>query len=188
MGIQLVDIGANGGKIWQDQSYPWKVYGGMGQGIRSWVLRPGLPADDTTLVPTEFIVTQVGTSPLTVGEAAGYPLLLTTGATEYDGANIQLRGETMTFAAAKQAFLRGKIKLSEATQIDFLFGLCELKTDLMKTSAAHGVLATNVEGVFFVKVDGGTSILLKSYKDGTEAASVAVGTMSISGLSPSVSR
>jgi hypothetical protein len=47
----------------------------------------------------------------------------------------------------------------------------------LKTSVAHGVLATNVEGVFFFKVDGATDILLKSYKDGAETASVSVGTM-----------
>lgn len=180
MGVIAQQIG--GGLVWQDQNKPWKVYGGVGEGVRSWALRPGLPADDTTNSPTELIATQVGTSPTTVGVVHGYPLLITTGGTEYNGSNLQLRGETMKFVANKQAFLRGKIKLSEATESDFLFGLCELKTDLLKTSTAHGITATLVEGVFFFKADGGTSILVKAYKDGAETASIAVGTMTTSDI------
>jgi len=186
MSVEFNSKGSNGAKIWQDSVYPWRVYGAMGEGARAWALRPGLPCDDTTGDPTEFVVTVVeagtGDSLLTVGEVHGYPLLLTTAADEYDGLNVQLRGETMKFASAKEAFIRGKFKLSEATHIDFLFGLCELKTDLMKTSAAHGVLATNVEGVFFVKVDGGTTIYVKAYKDGTETTSVSAGTMTTSDI------
>lgn len=177
MSVEIGPIGANGAKIWRDNQYPWKVYGAVGDGIREWHLRAGLPADDTTAVPTEFVVTQTGTSPLTVGQVSGYPLLLTTGATEYNGANVQLRGEYCKLAAGDESFLRGKIKLSEATNIDFLFGLCELKTDILATDTAHGIAAANVEGAFFVKLDGGTAILFKTYKNGVEASSVSVGTL-----------
>lgn len=183
MGVTLNPIGANGAKIWQDDVYPWKVYGAIGQNVRAWALKPGLPCDDTTLVPTEFVNTVTGTSPVTAGVAQGYPLLLTTGGTEYNGINLQLRGAQAVCAAGKQAFVRAKVKLNEATQSDFLFGLCELKTDLMKVSAAHGVLATAVEGIFFVKVDGSTAIQVKSYKAGTENVSVAAaGTMGVADI------
>lgn len=182
MGVIMRPRGSNGAMVFEDDQNPQKVYGAIGEGARYWGLRAGIPADDTTNSPTEWIATQVGTSPTTVGEAAGYPLLLTTGATEYNGQNLQLRGETMKFVASKYAVLRGKLKLSDATQSDFLFGLCELKTDLLKTSVAHGITATLVEGVFFYKVDGATALYLKAYKDGTETTSVAVGTMSTSDI------
>jgi hypothetical protein len=165
----------NGALVFTDADKSWRLFDAIGDLVRKYVLTAGIPCDDTTLIPTEFVVTQTGTSPLTAGEVIGYPLLATTGATEYNGLNAQLKGETAKLVAGKTAFLRGKIKLSEATNLDFLFGLCELKTDLMKTSAAHGVLATNVEGVFFVKVAGATTLFLKVYKDGTEVFTLAVG-------------
>jgi hypothetical protein len=179
MGIGIISRGTKGAKVFQDDQKPWKVYGGFGEGLREFHLSPGLPADDTTNTPTNFICTAVGTSPVTVGVADGFPLLVTTGGTEYDGQNIQLRGATAKLSSSTEVFVRAKLKASEATDSDLLFGLCILKTDLMKTSAAHGVLATGVEGVFFVKVDGGTSIYAKSYKAGTEASSVLVGTLGV---------
>jgi hypothetical protein len=173
----VIQVARGNGLVFEDQAKPWKTFGGAGDGVRVFALGPGLPSDDTTNSPTNFINTQVGTSPATVGAATKYPLLITTGATEYNGSNLQLRGALMKFVSTQYAVLRAKIKLSVADQSDFLFGLCILKTDLLKTSVAHGVLATNVEGVFFFKVDGATDILLKSYKDGAETASVSVGTM-----------
>jgi hypothetical protein len=175
MGIELVSIGTKGAKIWRDQANPWKIFGAIGEGARSWALRAGLPCDDTTLVPTELISTVTGTSPLTAGVADGYPLLATTGATEYNGINAQLRGAVALLGAGKEAFFRAKAKLSQANTADFLLGLCELKTDLMKVSAAHGVLATGVEGAFFVKPSGATTLFFKVYKDGVETSSVNLG-------------
>lgn len=184
MGVILQPRG--NGLVFEEQNQPWKVYGGVGTGVKAWHLDAGIPADDTTNSPTSFIATQVGTSPTTVGVADGYPLLITTGATEYNGSNLQLRGESMKFSSTYYAVLRGKIKLSVADESDFLFGLCELKTDLLKTSTAHGITATLVEGVFFFKVDGGTTIAFKAYKDGAETASVNVGTMGTSDIDYSI--
>lgn len=167
----------NGALVFVDADKPWRLFEAIGDAVRKFILRGPAPADDTTNSPTEFINTQVGTSPLTVGEVTGYPLLATTGATEYNGLNVQLRGEHCKLAAGKTAYLRGKIKLSEATQNDFLFGLCELKTDLLKTSVEHGVLATGVEGLFFFKLDGATTLYLKAYKDGAETFSAVAGAM-----------
>jgi hypothetical protein len=174
MGLVIRDIG--GAKVWSDDQKPWKIYDGIGEGVRAWKLRPGLPADDTTNTPTEVIVTATGTSPLTVGVAAGYPLLASTGTTEYNGLNIQLRGESAKLAAGKQVFLRGKIKPNADTTMDLLFGLAELKTDLMKTSAAHGV-NTAVTGVFLVKVSSATvkELVLEAHVAGVKTASVAIG-------------
>jgi hypothetical protein len=148
----VIQVARGNGLVFEDQAKPWKTFGGAGDGVRVFALGPGLPSDDTTNSPTNFINTQVGTSPATVGAATKYPLLITTGATEYNGSNLQLRGALMKFVSTQYAVLRAKIKLSVADQSDFLFGLCILKTDLLKTSVAHGVLATNVEGVFFLQV------------------------------------
>lgn len=179
MGVIQRPFGFSGGQIWADDDKPFRIYGAVGEGVRFWGLRPGLPCDDTTLVPTELISTVTGTSPLTAGVAAGYPLLLTTGATEYNGANVQLRGAVVSLAASKEVIVRAKIKMSEANTSDFLFGLAELKTDLLATGTGHAVTASAVEGVFFHKPAGASSaaISVKSYKNGTLATSIAAGTM-----------
>lgn len=169
--------------IWQDSAYPWKIYGGIGEGIRSWALKPGIPCDDTTGDPTEFTVTVVeggsGDSTITPGLVQGYPLLLTTDDADYDGLNVQLKGSLAMCSATTPWYLRGVVKASVAALSDLLFGMCLPKTDLCKTSSAHGVLATGVEGAFFFKVAGAssTTIYAKVYKAGTEVASTAVGTL-----------
>jgi hypothetical protein len=177
MGLQLIEYGANGAKVWQDDRAPYKVYGAVGEGARSWALKAGLPCDDTTLRPDEFVNTLTGTSPITAGVAAGYPLLITTGGTDYNGVNMQLRGESATLAANKFVWLRGKIKLSVDLQSDLLFGLCELKTDLLNTSASHAVTATNVAGVFFHHAAHASvkTLYLRVYVAGALTSSVAVG-------------
>lgn len=179
MGTTMRQGGSNGALVFSDANKPWRVYGAFGEGAREYHIRAGLPVDDTTARPTEFVSTLAGTSPVTAGQTSGYPLLITTGATEYNGANVQLSGEHVKLVAGKEVFLRGKMIVSEEKTCDLLFGLCELKTDLLKGSVAHGITATSVEGIFFFKVSGATetTIYLKSYKDGTEVASVAVGTL-----------
>ncbi|MCX7023054.1 MAG: hypothetical protein NT080_00360 [Spirochaetes bacterium] len=182
MGIELVSIGTKGAKIWRDQTYPWRVHGAIGEGARSFAIQPGIPCDDTTGDPMAFVVTVTeagggGDSTIVPGQVQGYPLLLTTDNAEYDGVNVQLRGETAMLVTGKEVYLRGKFKLSDKTQSDFLFGLCELKTDLMKVSAAHGVLATNVAGIFFVNVDGSTAIDFQVYVSGALVSTTGVGTM-----------
>lgn len=184
MGIQLIEYGTNGAKVWQDDKSPYKVYGAIGDGARAWALRAGLPCDDTTLRPDEFINTLVGTSPITRGVAAGYPLLITTGGTDYNGANMQLAGEMGVFGTAKNVWLRGKIKLSVDLLSDILFGLCELKTDLLAGSSAHAVTAAAVAGVFFFHAAHATdkTIYLKVYVAGVQISSVAVGDLSTSDI------
>lgn len=180
MGIQFLPTGPNGALVARDQDKPWRIYDAYGDGVREYHIRAGMPCDDTTARPLEFVSTLAGTSPVTAGQAAGYPLLVTTGSTEYNGANVQLTGEHAKLVSGKEVFLRGKMIVSEEKTCDLLFGLCELKTDLLKGSVAHGITATSVEGVFFFKASGATetTIYLKSFKDGTEAASVAVGALS----------
>ena len=179
MGIVFRPYGQKGGMVASDDIDPRKVYAGFGDGVRIWSLRPGLPCDNTTFLPDEFIHTVTGTSPMTRGVAAGYPLLCTTGATDYNGMNVQLAGETATLAESKEVIVRGKIKLSVDLQADLLFGLAELKTALLNVSASHAITATDVAGVFFYHAAHASdkTIHLKSYVAGAQTASIAVGTL-----------
>ena len=169
----------NGATVWLDSEYPWKVYDAMGDGVRKYSLQPGFPCDDTTGDPTQFTMTVVeggaGDTTVVNGTNIGYPMLITTDAAEYDGVNLQLKGEQAKLASGQTVNLRGVFKLSEDTQNDFLFGLAETKSDLLKYENAHGITATNVEGAFFYKADGAKTIKFKVYKNGSEVFTVDCG-------------
>jgi len=159
----------NDALVYNDSAYPHRLFDAFGNNVRKFLLNGPPPADDTTNSPTEFIATAVGAgSAVTVGQTAGLPVVLTTDATEYDGLNVQVRGEQFKLVSGKPCYFGAALQVSEDTNVDLLVGLCELKTDLLKTSVAHGVLATNVEGAFFLKTDGATTLEMKVYKDGTQ--------------------
>ena len=182
MAVALAPIGTQGGQIWQDNVYPWKVYGGMGQGIRAWALPATLECDISTSTPAAFIMTTTGTTPtFAVGVLQGYPAILTTTATAYDGLNVQMRGSVCKTVANKQFYVRGILKASELTTSDLLFGVAALKTDLMKTSSAHGV-NTSVEGCFFSKASGSAAMTFYTYVAGTLTNSIAVGNLTVADI------
>lgn len=115
----------------------------------------------TTLVETGAGETTLGL----VAGANGGELLITTDAADNDGANIQWNGECFSFASAWPAYFGIRFKASEATQSDFLVGLCITDTDLL------GGLS---DGIYFRKVDGATGIsfVLEKNSAETEIASV----------------
>ena len=162
-----------------DENNQWRYYDGFGD-VAKYVLRTGIATDDTTGDPSEFTLTPVeagtGTSTVVNSATANSKLTVTTAANEYDGVNLQLKGEGFAFNAKKMYF-GGKFTLSEATQTDFLFGLAETDTTLMATSSAHAI-AVSGSGVFFAKLDGSTDIICYIYDGGAEVSSVTVGTMS----------
>jgi len=179
MGIVREQI--KGAELIRDQARPWRVYGAVGEGARAWGLRAGLPCDASSGDPAEFVVTVLeagagGDSTLAAGQAAGYPLRITTDNADYDGVNAQLRGETVKIDADTDVRLRMKCKASEEDDADLLFGLCELKTALMATTSAHG-LSSGVAGVFFVSISGEPTLYVKAYKAGVQTTSIEVGAL-----------
>jgi prepilin-type processing-associated H-X9-DG protein len=73
-----------------------------------------------------------GESTITKPDGSGGHLLLTTDANDNDGVNMQAAGEAFGFAAEQTATYFGiRLKCSEATQSDFLVGLCITDTTLL---------------------------------------------------------
>ena len=129
---------------------------------------------------SSFTTTLTGSTPTFVPSVtSGELFTISVPATEYAGVNSQITGEILKLEAGKPFKIFGNIKLSEATQSDFLFGAMITKTDILNTGTSHGINTGN-EGVFFYKVDGGTSILGKVYVAGSETATAAIGTMDTS--------
>jgi hypothetical protein len=85
-----------------------------------------------------------------IADGLGGILQITTDAAENDGLNMQVNGESFTFNAAYHTYFGCRFKLNaDATQCDFLAGLCITDTDL---------LGGMTEGVYFRKVDGSTTV------------------------------
>lgn len=109
-----------------------------------------------------------GESTITKPDGIGGTLLLTTDANEDDGISMQLAGESFELTADQGATYFGvKFQCSEATQIDWLVGLCITDTAL---------LGGMTDGVYFEKLDGGTGISFTVEKNSTETQADALAT------------
>lgn len=102
-----------------------------------------------------------------IADGLGGVLQITTDAADNDGANIQVTGEAYTFSAAYPTYFGCRFKLNtDATQCDFLAGLCITDTDL---------LGGMTEGVYFRKVDASTTLNFV-LEDGSAETVTAYGT------------
>jgi hypothetical protein len=125
-----------------------------------------LPVDDTTGLPLEFTSTLVNASTvaLTAGVAGGVLDIATAGA-ENDGVNMQLKGESFKLASGKELYFGCRFSITDATQSDFIVGLCITDTTLLGGTS---------DGVYFRKVDGSTDVKFVLEKDSTETESAAI--------------
>jgi hypothetical protein len=117
-------------------------------------------ADNLVGWTTTLVEAGAGESTVAYTDASGGAILITTDANENDGVNLQRLGEAFGFSSSQQATYFGiRFQASEATQSDFLVGLCITDTDL---------LGGRTDGVYFEKLDGGTGISFVTEKDSTE--------------------
>jgi hypothetical protein len=105
------------------------------------------------------------------GTGVGGELVITTAATENDGYSIQANGEAFKLTAALPCYFGIRFKIGDATETDFIVGLCITDTDL---------LAGMTDGVYFVKVDGSTAVTFVLEKNSTPTASATIHTMTTS--------
>jgi hypothetical protein len=162
----------NGALAFYDEAVTHRLIDVIGPDVTKYMMKPG---DDFDATQGAFVITATGTSPITAAETVGKLLLITTGGTEYDGDSMQLHGEPFKIVAGKPLYFGAKLEVSDATQCDLLIGLCKLDTTLLNASASHAVNAS-IEGIFFLKLDGGTTLLAKSYVANAETNSATYGT------------
>jgi len=127
---------------------------------------------DSVWKADEFAVTATGTSPITASVLPGAVALVTTGANEYDGDNVQLVGSRFKVESGKPFYFGAKVTLGEAAQSDFLVGLCGVDTTLTNASGSHAI-ALGAGGIFFSKLDGVTAGYFKTITTATEKNSAA---------------
>lgn len=100
----------------------------------------------------DWTVTATGTSPVALSDADGGVLTITTGGTENDGDFLEAQGESWTVESGKKLWMIARVKMSDATQSDFVFGLHSTSTT--PQAAANRFL--------FEKVDGSAAVYFNS--------------------------
>lgn len=160
----------NGYQVFYDD-YEHRWVKAIGPAARDWELRNG--SDFTTAI--EYTVTYIdvgaGASLISQGITAGNKALVTTAQNENDGCQFQLVGTPFQIASGKPFYFGCKCSISDATESDFFVGLASKDTNII---AAHAVALAD-DGVYFYKLDAGTSIVAASEKAGV-VSTTAVGT------------
>ena len=111
------------------------------------------------------IVKDTGASAAIAADGTGGEVNLTSAATtDNDGASIQAKQESFALptSAGKKLYFESRVKISDATQTDFLVGFTEAFT----TNPENALLSANVIG--FVKVDGTAIVKGTTESGGTQ--------------------
>jgi hypothetical protein len=179
MSIKLVKFpNSENALVLQDDRYTYRYLDAWGD-VQKFIVNGPMGKDDTTAIPSQWTVTQTGTSPMTVAVVPGTAFLLTTGGTEYNGINAQVAGTQFELASGKPCYFGVKCTLSNATETDFLVGLCGIDTTLTAASSAHAI-AVSASGVFFSKLDAVTQTTFQTYVTATGGNTANVATMDTS--------
>lgn len=127
--------------------------------------------DFMNYLTADWVITAAGTNTIAVENVAGGVLGITTDANDNDGAYFQWAGntsaavvETFKFVSGKRAWGKFRAKLSDATQSDFLIGLYVTDTD---------PITAIVDGVYFRKNDGSTTLSLLQTLNSTSTTTTA---------------
>jgi hypothetical protein len=128
--------------------------------------------DFDTYTAADWTITLVGTTPTAaLTDINGGALLLTMAATDDSSLNAQKVGESFLLTAGKRTFFKARLKVSDATQSDFLIGLAVLDTTLQGAVSGAGV----TDGIFFNKDDGDALLDIQVQKDATTGQTRGVG-------------
>jgi len=110
-------------------------------------------AADWTITTTE---TGGGSATEALSDAAGGVLLITNDDADNESDEFQKDGEAFQLVVGKPLWFEARMRVSEATEVDFLVGLCITDTTLIDGLS---------DGVYFLKDDGDTAIDYHCEKD-----------------------
>ena len=126
--------------------------------------------DFTTYVAGDWTITTTeggtGDASEALTNVAGGALLITNDDADNDSDEFQLAVESFKFASGKKSWFKTRFKVSDATQSDWIIGLCITDTTLIDAVS---------DGVYFKKDDGDASIdfALELNGSATEASGIA---------------
>lgn len=122
-------------------------------------------------VAADWTITAVGAGTQALADGDGGVLLLTNAAADNDSQQLQKVGESFLLEAGKRAWFKARFKVSDATQSDFLIGLCVADTTLQGAVSGAGV----TDGIFFSKDDGDALLDVQCQKNATTGQTRAAG-------------
>jgi hypothetical protein len=149
-----------------DDRYANRWVDAAGANVVKWELPVGLPVNDLTGAPDGWTVTDVGVNTIAASTDEGVLAKITTGATAYNGVNIQIVGSAFQLDAGMPCYFGARIAVEDGNVGDYLFGLCEVDTTLMATSSAHAVSVTD-DGVYFYQLTIETAMTFVNELGGT---------------------
>lgn len=122
-------------------------------------------------VAAEWTITETGVGTRAVGNLDGGILVVTNAAADNDANFLQWSGstnaatvETFKFETERELWFKARFKISDATQSDLFMGLYVTDTD-----PVGGI----VDGVYFTKADGSTTLSLVVVKNSTATTTTA---------------
>ena len=139
----------HGNLVMQDGVYKFRWYDAWGPDVVKLIDHFVGPHITTANTPDGYTTTLVGTSTVAATDGAGGLLLLTTDTTTDDGIQMQITGEAFKLASGYPCYFGCRLAISDATETDFLAGLCITDTTLID-GMTHGV--------YFRKIDGSTDV------------------------------
>jgi hypothetical protein len=129
--------------------------------------------DFNTYTAGDWTVTEAGSGSRALTDIDGGALLITNAGSDNDHNELQKVGEGYLLAAGYKAWFKARFKVSDATQSDFVIGLCVTDTSLQGSVNGAGV----TDGIFFNKDDGDAYLDVQCQKDAssgqTRAAAIA---------------
>ena len=131
--------------------------------------------DFDTYVAGDWTVTATGAGTQALANGDGGLLLLTNAGADNDNIQLQKLGESFLLTAGKRAFFKAKFKVSDATQSDFLIGLCVTDTTLQGSIDGAGV----TDGIFFSKDDGDALLDVQCQKNATTGQTRVAGVATV---------
>jgi hypothetical protein len=146
----------------------------IGSNVTKWELKASdMPAVvGSTNDPRGYVITRVeaGTaaSGIEASDESGFVAELVTDNLDNDGLNMQVVGKAFRLAPNRDTYFGCALQADDATQSDFLVGLCVTTTDALGAGLT--------DGIYFNKLDGGADINAVTRKDSSQVVSSAIHT------------
>jgi len=116
----------------------------------------------------DFTITSTGSGSRAVTDGVGGLLLITTGGTNDNSEEFQLKSETFLPAAGKEIFYEARFKVEDADDCDFFMGLADTDTEVI-----DGVS----DGIYFKSDDGDANVDFGTMNTSVGSLEGAVGTI-----------
>ncbi len=167
-------------RVYRDDRYPNRWLDAFGPDVIKWLGELNQGMDGSTGDANDFTTTVTeagggGTSDTAKSTTEGQLFLLTTDNLDYDGLNLQLKGESYKIEAGMPVYFGIKFEIDDVDKTDMFFGLAETDTTLMAVAGAHAI-ALGGDGAFFSSITEGAVVNFKTYDGGAETNSARADT------------